>query len=616
MLFIPFLLHSPILLRSFMATGGGTPAPSHGSSLSLSSSLLANSTSSKSDSLQTPDSSTLFISSISNIDASAPPLPTVVPDFCSSPQSFTSLEELLNVTGINSPGLGDGSGPAGGGGVYSLQQLAKEVDNEQQGIMMFVCVTVCVYIIVFCCSLSTVKVKGSGSVLNTYLYAFPGSFDLQPPPKKLHLDPSVSLSQPQIQQQQLPGNIRVQPLRSVSPLPGKPTTPEAPLQNNKLPLSVVPSMKSNPLSLQLSNSQTSTISNTVSSAPVYSQYSTYQPSVGLRSHSSTLPLVASSATTSALVGNGTSPSFTVLPHPPQPQFQSNPLSIANTLSVRSTQHQHMPLHSESAPPFQSTQGLSPIINPTTLPPPISFSMATSTSSRSVTNVPSLASTLPNRMQAPSAITSAPPVSSQNTLLQLVMLYKNCQMMGDEQGMARLKQQFIQQAARTQILTQQATKHLSQTTQPSSTNPNQASSSGSTPFQSSLRTSGVSSTQSHPDVKSNVTNNHLLRVPTPPVATTTSISPQQQQISSVNLSQLFVSSQQQAQLPSMPRTVNSGAPSSTHSTGPWNSPANNPPPSVLGQGSSASINPMSSVQRSSPVTLQEQGTHTTCSVLFH
>lgn len=47
-------------------------------------------------------------------------------------QSFSSLEELLNVTGINSPDL-VGGGSSGSGGVDSLQQLAKEVENRQQG---------------------------------------------------------------------------------------------------------------------------------------------------------------------------------------------------------------------------------------------------------------------------------------------------------------------------------------------------------------------------------------------------------------------------------------------------------------------------------------------------
>ena len=58
-------------------------------------------------------------------------------------QPFSSLEELLNVTGINSPGLG-GPGSSSGGGVDSLQQLAKEVENKQLGVCMCVCVCVCV----------------------------------------------------------------------------------------------------------------------------------------------------------------------------------------------------------------------------------------------------------------------------------------------------------------------------------------------------------------------------------------------------------------------------------------------------------------------------------------
>ena len=53
------------------------------------------------------------------------------------------------MTGINSPGLG-GPGSSSGGGVDSLQQLAKEVENKQLGVCVCVCVCararMCVYI--------------------------------------------------------------------------------------------------------------------------------------------------------------------------------------------------------------------------------------------------------------------------------------------------------------------------------------------------------------------------------------------------------------------------------------------------------------------------------------
>ena len=58
-------------------------------------------------------------------------------------QAFSSLEELLNVTGINSPDLGD-AGSGSGGGVDSLQQLAREVESKQLGKCVAVCVCVCV----------------------------------------------------------------------------------------------------------------------------------------------------------------------------------------------------------------------------------------------------------------------------------------------------------------------------------------------------------------------------------------------------------------------------------------------------------------------------------------
>ena len=51
------------------------------------------------------------------------------------------------MTGINSPGLG-GPGSSSGGGVDSLQQLAKEVENKQIGVSVCACVHVCVRVCV------------------------------------------------------------------------------------------------------------------------------------------------------------------------------------------------------------------------------------------------------------------------------------------------------------------------------------------------------------------------------------------------------------------------------------------------------------------------------------
>ena len=134
-----------------MASGGGshpshlpiaTPAPPHGSN---------------STSLQTPDTSSLFMSSFGSKTSGSggstngsgamsgfPGSSDVATMAGREPHSFTSLEELLDVTGINSMGLGNSSDvsmaeePAtreGGGGVGSLQMLAREVEMEssQQG---------------------------------------------------------------------------------------------------------------------------------------------------------------------------------------------------------------------------------------------------------------------------------------------------------------------------------------------------------------------------------------------------------------------------------------------------------------------------------------------------
>ena len=143
---LSFSLSLSLSLSRWMASGGGGNRPTN-----LSFSVpAAFSSASLSSSLQTPDTNTFFLSSLSGTisnssssssggrDASAVMLGNASPSFAGS-QPFSSLEELLNVTGINSPGLG-GPGSISGGGVDSLQQLAKEVENKQLGVCVCVCV--------------------------------------------------------------------------------------------------------------------------------------------------------------------------------------------------------------------------------------------------------------------------------------------------------------------------------------------------------------------------------------------------------------------------------------------------------------------------------------------
>lgn len=115
-----------------MASGGG----SHPSHLPITSSR----NQAVSGSLQTPDAGALFISSLgeTDIDRGGANINNFAP---SSPldqtQCFTSLEELLNVTGISSAELDQSSGGVGVGkhrdrdGVDSLQRIAKEVESNQ-----------------------------------------------------------------------------------------------------------------------------------------------------------------------------------------------------------------------------------------------------------------------------------------------------------------------------------------------------------------------------------------------------------------------------------------------------------------------------------------------------
>ena len=114
-----------------MASGGGN-RPTN-----LSFSLPPNFSSSPSlpSTLQTPDTNSLFLSSLGGSgggggkDVPDEMLGNASPNSAGS-HSFSSLEELLNVTGINSSDLG-GPDSIGGGGVDSLQQLAKEVESKQ-----------------------------------------------------------------------------------------------------------------------------------------------------------------------------------------------------------------------------------------------------------------------------------------------------------------------------------------------------------------------------------------------------------------------------------------------------------------------------------------------------
>ena len=135
-----------------MASGGGNRPTNLSFSLPS-----AFSSTSLSSSLQTPDTNAFFISSLPGSSSSSSSSTSVTSgnssvgkDAASSvmlgnaypspagSQAFSSLEELLNVTGINSPSLG-GPGSSSGGGVDSLQQLAKEVESRQLGVCMCVC---------------------------------------------------------------------------------------------------------------------------------------------------------------------------------------------------------------------------------------------------------------------------------------------------------------------------------------------------------------------------------------------------------------------------------------------------------------------------------------------
>lgn len=124
------ILATPFTLGHFhcsscMASGGG----SHPSHLPISTPRSSSSLNQAvGSSLQTPDASALFISSLGDSGGR-----NSGNNFAPSPldhtHSFTSLEELLSVTGISSVELDLSGGKQDG--VDSLQRMAKEVESNQ-----------------------------------------------------------------------------------------------------------------------------------------------------------------------------------------------------------------------------------------------------------------------------------------------------------------------------------------------------------------------------------------------------------------------------------------------------------------------------------------------------
>ena len=109
-----------------MASGGG----SHPSHLPIGTRPHG----SKSTSLQTPDTSALFVSTLGSKTGGGGRVSMGTGFPTDQEHSFTSLEELLDVTGINSMELGHSDMDMlkepgrGGHGVDSLQMLARQVE--------------------------------------------------------------------------------------------------------------------------------------------------------------------------------------------------------------------------------------------------------------------------------------------------------------------------------------------------------------------------------------------------------------------------------------------------------------------------------------------------------
>ena len=104
-----------------MASGGGGH-PSH---------LPLTMPSTSGGSLQTPNTSDLFMSPLGGPNRGGTGNGNFAPSPIGQAQSFSSLEELLNVTGINSMELDASKKQGDGDGVNSLQQMAKEVEKSQ-----------------------------------------------------------------------------------------------------------------------------------------------------------------------------------------------------------------------------------------------------------------------------------------------------------------------------------------------------------------------------------------------------------------------------------------------------------------------------------------------------
>lgn len=119
-----------------MTSGGG----SHPFHLPITTPPSHNTSRSQSNSLQTPDTSSLFVSSLGGRSGGGNGVGCTETNFSitslDQAQPFTSLEELLDVTGINSMELGHSEMDMSrelvrdGHGVNSLQRLAREVEKN------------------------------------------------------------------------------------------------------------------------------------------------------------------------------------------------------------------------------------------------------------------------------------------------------------------------------------------------------------------------------------------------------------------------------------------------------------------------------------------------------
>lgn len=384
-----------------MATGGGKNPPTFSLPLPPRPPSSSSSSPSRTDSLQTPDTSTLFVHTLSSEGHSSNSI---------APSSFTSLEELLNITGINSfpP-----TPPTPSQGTHTLQLLAKDADSKQ--------------------------------ITALPPHTHPALEDGHLPLKKPRLQdaPTNSFLPPKAPASSLPTNIRVQSLTS-DKLAMSDTGSNSKLNAHSHTISLFPAKNSALGSGSLGRGTADTTAGTFD----LTQHNTSR----LLNHSflqqgKTAPPTVPSGFRSPQLVNPSSGVAAVLPRShltgsvprdPATSVRASSPSMTTFTSLAQSPKSSLAQPHATFPVSSSAQ------KPNALSMPHRTGVGTTTHLSPLT--PPTGHTPPITLPAPAQLTAARPnpsasMNPKGLALQLVQQYKLYQLAGDQQGVARVKQQL-------------------------------------------------------------------------------------------------------------------------------------------------------------------------------